>query len=112
MSINVAILIGLAMFAIMIIGGGLYFYIRSKTLNEIRADVYQLFLLVENDPNFSKQGKYKMKWVLQQARRLLPSWAHVFVTDSVLEKVVQVWFDAVKDLLDDGKLNNSGKGEG
>lgn len=107
MSINVTVAIILAIFAIMIIAGGLYFYVRSKTLSEIRADVYQLFLLAENDPNFSKQGKQKMKWVIQQARRLLPNWAHVFVTDSILEKVVQIWFDAVKDLLDDGKFNGS-----
>lgn len=111
MSVEVVVLIILAVFAVMIIGGGLYFYIRSKTLNEIRSDVYHLFLLAENDPNFSKQGKQKMKWVLQQARILLPSWMHVFVTDSVLEKAVQTWFSAVKDLLDDGKLNNSIKGE-
>ena len=48
-----------------------------------------------------------MKWVLSQARLLLPAWAQVFITDAFLEKVVQGWFNAIKDLLDDGKLNKS-----
>lgn len=112
MTINTILTIILIVFALAILAGGLYLYLRDKTLSEIRADVYQLFLEAEHNPNFTKQGKQKMKWVLQQARGLLPSWAQALITDTFLEKVVQTWFDAVKDLLDDGKLNRSGTLEG
>ena len=46
-----------------------------------------------------------MKWVLSQARMLLPKWAQVLITEEFLEKVIEGWFQAVKDLLDDGKYN-------
>ena len=31
----------------------------------------------------------------------------LFVSESMLKEAVQLWFDSIKDLLDDGKLNNS-----
>ena len=100
----------IAFFAVVLVGG-VYFYLRDKTLSEIRADVYQLFLQAEHNPEFTNASKQRMKWVLQQARGMLPSWASVLITDAFLEKVVQKWFDAVKDLLDDGKLNGSSNEE-
>lgn len=100
----VALLIGL--------GAIVYLYIRDHTLSEIRADVYQLFLTAEHTFIESKAGKQKMKYVIQQARGLLPSWAQPFITEELLQKVVQLWFDSVKDLLDDGKHNGSAKKEG
>lgn len=87
-----------------------YLYLRDKTLNDIRADVYQLILKAEHIYK-SGEGQTKMKYVIQKARLLLPTWAQFFITDALLEKVVQIWFEAVKDLLDDGKLNKSQKVE-
>lgn len=107
MSIETIIFIVLVVIVAVIIAGGLYFYLRDKSLEEIRGDVYQLFLKAENNPRIMYSGKQKMKWVLQQARGLLPAWAKLLITDALLEKVVQSWFDAIKDLLDDGKLNQS-----
>lgn len=96
----------LIVIALAVIGAGIYFYVRDKTLDEIRADVYKKFLEAEHDETLTT-GKKKMTWVLIQARMLLPNWAQVFITDAFLEKVVEGWFQAVKDLLDDGKLNKS-----
>lgn len=107
MTFNTILTILLIVFLLVVIGGGIYFYLRDKTLNEIRADVYQKFLEAEHNPNFTKKGKQKMKWVLSQARMLLPKWAQVLVSDVFLENVVEAWFQAVKDLLDDGKYNRS-----
>lgn len=107
MTINTIAIIVVAVLAIAVLGAGIYLYIRDKTLNEIRADVYQLFLKAEHNPEFMESGKQKMKWVLVKARLLLPNWAQMFITDAFLEKVVEGWFRAVKDLLDDGKLNKS-----
>ena len=97
----VALIIGL--------GVTLYLYLRDKSLEEIRADVYKLFLIAEHSFTYSSAGKAKMKWVIRRARKLLPSAVRPFITEKLLEKVVQSWFDAVKDLLDDGKYNRSTK---
>ena len=101
------VIIVLAVIALAVIAGGIYFYVRDKTLNEIREDVYQLFLKAENNPALMHSGKLKMKWVLSSARNLLPGWAQFLISDALLERVVEGWFQAVKDLLDDGKLNSS-----
>lgn len=111
MTINTILIIVIIVATLAVLAGGIYLYVRDKTLNEIRADVYQLFLKVEHNPNFTKMGKQKMKWVLRHARGLLPKWVQPFITDVFLEKVIEGWFQAVKDLLDDGKLNKSNKEE-
>lgn len=84
-------------------------YIKQKGLNGIREDVYQLILRAEHMYNESGAGKQKFDWVIQQARELLPKWLQMLVPESALKNLVQKWFDGVKDLLDDGKVNNSQK---
>lgn len=111
MTLNTIVTIVIIVATLAVILLGCYFYLRGKTLNEIRDDVYEKFQEAEDNPNFTKKGKQKMKWVLQQARMLLPSWAQVLITDAFLEKVVQAWFDAIKDLLDNGELDKSIKKE-
>lgn len=86
-----------------------YSYLRDRTIEQIRGDVYQLVLKAEHTYKESSSGKQKMKWVVSQARKLLPGWMQVIVTDEVLQKIIQVWFDEIKDLLDDGKVNGSQK---
>lgn len=86
-----------------------YQYLKQKGLDGIRADVYQLILKAEHMYNESGAGKQKFEWVIQQARGLLPKWLQVFVTEKAMKEVVQKWFVGVKDLLDDGKVNNSQK---
>lgn len=84
-------------------------YLKQKGLNGIRADVYQLILKAEHMYRESGTGKQKFEWVIQQARGLLPKWLQVFVTEKALKEIVQNWFDGIKDLLDDGKINQSQK---
>ena len=84
-------------------------YLKQKGLDGIRADVYQLILKAEHMYNESGTGKQKFEWVIQQARGLLPKWLQVFVTEKAMKEVVQKWLVGVKDLLDDGKVNNSQK---
>lgn len=111
MSINTIIIIALVIMTVLVIGTFFYVYLRDKTLEDIREDVYRLFLEAEHMYINSGSGKQKMKYVIQQARRLLPAWAQIFITDDFLEAMMQKWFFAVKDLLDDGKLNGTGKDE-
>lgn len=94
-----------------LVGAGLYFYLRDKSLEEIREDVYQLFLQAEHKYVETGAGKQKMAWVISKARGLLPTWAQTIVSEELLYKVFEKWFRAVKDLLDDGKVNGSQKNE-
>lgn len=82
-------------------------YVKNRTLDDIRDDVYALFLKAEHRYTESGSGKQKMEFVIQRARSMLPSWARLFITDEVLEAAVEMWFRAIKDLLDDGKLNGT-----
>ncbi len=82
-------------------------YFKERTLDEIRKDVYNLFLKAEHKYKESGQGQQKMKWVIGRARLLLPTWLQVIMTEDMFEKLIQIWFDGIKDLLDDGKMNSS-----
>lgn len=82
-------------------------YIKQKAFDGIRADVYQLILRAEHIYKGSSKGQQKFKYVVQQARGLLPNWLQVFVSEEFLEKLIEKWFCGVKDLLDDGKVNGT-----
>ena len=86
-------------------------YAKYKGLEGIRANVYQLILKAEHMYKESGAGQQKLKWVVQQARGLLPKWLQVIITEDTLLKVIDIWFGGVKDLLDDGTINGSQKGE-
>lgn len=73
---------------------------------KIREYVYQLF--VEAEHRFEHgENTSKFEYVVQLARSAIPSPFNLFITESLLRKVIQTWFDLCKDLLDDGKLNNT-----
>lgn len=82
-------------------------YVQKKGLEGIRLYVYELFVEAEERFKESGQGQAKFDYVIQLARSLLPKPVQIFVTDNMLKEAVQLWFDGIKDLLDDGKLNNS-----
>ena len=84
-------------------------YLKNKNLDNIRTDVYQLILKAEHSFKESKAGQQKLKWVVQQARGLLPKWMQALVSEETLLQLVDTWFKGVKDLLDDGKMNGSQK---
>lgn len=107
MSTSTIMVIILAVLTALVAGVSLWVYIRDKTIDEIRVNVYQLFLKAEHAYKESGAGKQKMRYVVSQARKLLPSWLQYFITDEFLESIVEQWFRAIKDLLDDGKMNGS-----
>lgn len=89
----------------------LFSYFKNRTLDQVRSDVYQLILKAEHTYKGSSAGKQKMKWVVQEARKLLPDWMGIIITEEALQGVIQAWFNEIKDLLDDGKVNGSQKSE-
>lgn len=86
-----------------------YQYAKMKGLEGIRKKVYDLFLRAEKRFTESKQGEQKLKWVVQQARGLLPRWLQVVISEEALMTIIDWWFREIKDLLDDGVINGSQK---
>ena len=84
-------------------------YCQYRGLEAIRADVYQAFLEAEHA---FKQGENyeKFEFVLDLAKSAIPVPFNLFITENLLRVVIQAWFDLIKDLLDDGKINGT-KGE-
>jgi cytochrome bd-type quinol oxidase subunit 2 len=114
MTINTIIAIAaiVALVAMTIVLGCLY--LKGKTKDEIRTDVYKLFKKAEKRFE-SGQGAQKFTYVVQLARSLLPRSIQKFVTVPVLqalfERLIQELFDEFEDFLDDGKMNDSVKEE-
>lgn len=77
-------------------------------LEKIRKSVYEGFLYAEH---IFKKGdnKAKFNYVVEVAKNALPTPFNAFITEKLLREVIQLWFDLVKDLLDDGKVNRSKK---
>lgn len=72
-----------------------YQYAKAKGLDGIRKEVYKLFLHAEHIYKESGQGEKKLKWVVQQARGLLPKWLQVIMSEDVLLKIIDWWFKEV-----------------
>lgn len=102
---NVMLAIITVIFAVLFMIMGIE-YKKNKSLDEIRKDVYDLFLKAEHSFITTGAGKQKMKWVVSKARSMLPSWLQLIVTEELFEQIIQMWFEGVKDLLDDGKISN------
>lgn len=77
-------------------------------MEEIRGYIYSLFLEAEHDYKYG-ENKQKFEYVVQLARSALPSPFNLVITEKFLRKTIQLWFNLVKDMLDDGKLNSSGE---
>lgn len=52
-------------------------------------------------------GKEQEDWVIEKAYNLMPGIFKLFITKKELRKLVKKLFCSLKDLTDDGKLNNS-----
>lgn len=75
-------------------------------LEKVRAYVYKLFVEAEHEFAYG-DNQEKFDYVINLTRDFIPMPFSLFITESLLRKVVQAWFDLCKDLLDDGKLNKS-----
>lgn len=100
-------------FLVLVVAVAIYLLVKAMQtigMEKVRGYVYKLFIEAEHE---YEQGDntQKFEYVIQLARSAIPSPFNLFITESLLRKVVQAWFDLCKDLLDDGKLNGSEKEE-
>lgn len=86
-------------------------YVKTHTMEQMRSDAYQLFLQVEHKYIKSGSGKQKLDEVVNTIYDMLPPYARLIFTREILRKIIDKWFGKIKDLLDDGKANNSNTDE-
>ena len=98
--------IGLALIGLVIVAILVIKYVRNVGLESIRERVYKAFLDAEHEFQEGENTE-KFEYVIDIARTAIPVPFNLFITESLLRKVVQAWFDLIKDLLDDGKLNGT-----
>ena len=83
-------------------------FMQTIGMEKVRKTVYHAFVEAEN---LFRQGdnKTKFEYVVDIAKKAVPAPFNLFITEKLLREVVQLWFDLCKDLLDDGKMNGTGK---
>lgn len=85
-----------------------YKYARFVGLEKIREMAYTGFLIAERE--FNKNDHLdKFDYVVGLAKETLKPPFNLIITEPLLRKTIQLWFDMCKDLLDDGKVNDSSK---
>ncbi len=108
MILSIAIMIALVAACVVLV----CLYLKDKTKDEIRTDVYQLILKAEEEFLYG-QNTQKFDYVVQLARSLLPVPLQAIITAPILQtlfkKLIQEIFDEIKDVMDDGKRNRSVK---
>ena len=94
-----------------IIGSGIIILLAVKEVqtlgfDKIQKKVYDGFVQAEKMFEHG-DNKAKFDYVVDVAKRYIPAPFNCFITESLLRKVVQKWFDLCKDFIDDGNINNS-----
>ncbi len=79
----------------------------NKRWNKLRMIANKLMLQAEHTIIGTKKGQERFEQVLTQVYLLVPVWIRIFITRTQFEKILQDWFELIKDSLDDGKINNS-----
>lgn len=81
-------------------------WVQRVGLEKVREIVYQSILKAEH--NFQQgDNQQKFDFVVQLARSSIPAPFNMFITEKMVQQFVQLSFDLVKDLLDDGKFNGT-----
>ena len=75
--------------------------IQKVGLEKVREVAYKGFVEAENEFLYGENTE-KFDFVVDLAKKSIPLPFSLFITDTLLRKVIQLWFD----LLDDGKLDS------
>lgn len=108
MTINtiIGIAVFVILFALCVVLAGLY--LKNKTKDEIRADVYDLILEAEEAFLYG-QNTQKFEHVVQLARSLLPAKIQAIITlpilQTIFKKLIQALFNEIKGVMDRQKRN-------
>ena len=83
---------------------------RTIGMEKVRKAVYRAFIDAERHFQYG-DNQAKFEYVVEVARKAVPSPFDLFITEEFMRKVIQLWFDLCKDLLDDGRVNGTGHKE-
>ncbi len=97
----------LAIVVAVLVLGYIFYLAINKRWNKLRMIANRLMLQAEETIIGTKMGQERFEQVLTQVYLLIPVWIRIFVSRSQFEKILQQWFELIKDSLDDGKINNS-----
>lgn len=101
-TISFIILIGAMLIGLVIIG----YLVYTRQWDRLRGMAYQLMLRAEKILS-EGVGAEKFALVFTELYNRIPPWFRLFVTREDLEVLLQRWYDAAKDWLDDGQINGS-----
>jgi hypothetical protein len=98
--------------ALLLVVAGTFVFIvfkatEGKSMDELRLMCYRLILEAEHAYKEGKMGPLKMNYVIDRLYQEMPDFLRTLVSREALGHLCQMWFDEVKDLLDDGKANGS-----
>lgn len=82
---------------------------RTIGMEKVRKRAYAAFVEAENRFKHG-ENEEKFEYVVNIVKKAVPAPFNMFITESLLRKTIQLWFNLIKDLLDDGRINNSGSG--
>ena len=82
--------------------------VQNFGLEKIRKYVYKGFLEAEKKFVYGDNTS-KFEYVIAIAKEYIPAPFNCFITEKLLRRIVQEWFDLCKDFLDDGKINKTKK---
>ena len=82
--------------------------IQTLGMEKVRGVVYKAFVEAENNFKYG-DNHTKFEYVVNAAKEAVPFPFNMFITEHNLRKVIQLWFSLCKDLLDDGRVNGTGK---
>lgn len=77
-------------------------------MEKVRKTVYQAFIEAENRFKHGDNNA-KFEYVVNVAKKSIPAPFNLFITETLIRDVIQLWFDLCKDILDDGRMNGTGK---
>ena len=100
-------------FVLLVVISALFLFIKLMQtigMEKVRSYVYKLFVKAEHEFQHG-ENEEKFNYVVLYAKSAVPTPFNLFITEKTVRKIIQLWFDLCKDLLDDGKLNGTGKDE-
>ena len=75
-------------------------------MEKVRKFVYQKFVEAEN--RFQQgENTEKFEYVVNLTKQAIPAPFNFFITERFMRNVIQLWFNLVKDLLDNGRVDLS-----
>lgn len=80
--------------------------IQELGLESVRRVAYKGFEVAEQEFN-KGENKEKFNFVVSIVRDSMPTPFKPFITDKLLRRTIQLWFDLMKDFLDDGKIGGN-----